>query len=100
MKQLARKIREEHEAAKPKEKLIWLTEELDQIRAQFPPEHYGPQEMAEAVTGHRETDDETGEFLHEPTKRLAEHLAGIEEVTWDMLRDNAVKIKKRKLKDY
>ena len=54
MKQLARKIREEHEAAKPKEKLTWLPEELDQIRAEYPQDLYTPQEMAEAVTGHRD----------------------------------------------
>ena len=87
-------IRGGHEGATPKEKLTWLPEELDQIRAQFPQDLYGPQGIADLVTGHRETDDETGELLHRPTERLAEHLAGIEKVTWEMLRDNAVKFRR------
>ena len=94
LKKLLQRIRDQQ--AKPQEKLSWLPEEVDQMKQEMAAAEMGPQEYAARITGKGEQNLETGELIHRPTERLAEQLAGIEEVTWEMLRVNAEKIRKRK----
>ena len=94
LKKLLQRIRDQQ--AKPQEKLSWLPEEVDQMKQEMVAADMYPQEFAARITGRGEQNEETGELIHRPTERLAEQLAGIEEVTWEMLRVNAEKIRKRK----
>ena len=94
LKKLLQRIRDQQ--ATPQEKLSWLPEEVDQMKQEMAAAEMGPQEYAARITGKGEQNLETGELIHRPTERLAEQLAGIEEVTWEMLRVNAEKIRKRK----
>ena len=94
LKKLLQRIRDQQ--AKPQEKLSWLPEEVDQTKQEMAAAEIGPQKYAARITGKGEQNLETGELIHRPTERLAEQLAGIEEVTWEMLRVNAEKIRKRK----
>ena len=96
LKELRKKIRSEHEAAKPRVKLAWLPEEVEAIKDAWKGSPLDAQEIAEQITGQRATNPETGKFLHEPTERLAEQLAGIERITWQDLIDNAERVKTRK----
>ena len=94
LKELRKKIRAEHEAAKPQERLAWLPEEVEKIKGEWP-EDFTPQDIAEQITGQRAEDPKTGEFLHKPTERLAEQIAGIERITWDDLVENSRTIRRR-----
>ncbi len=95
LKRLLQRLRDQQ--AKPQEKLSWLPEEVDQLRQEMIASEMGPQEFAARITGKGEQNLETGELIHRPTERLAEQLAGIEEVTWEMLKVNAEKIRIRKM---
>lgn len=101
LKKLLQRIRDQQ--AKPQEKLSWLPDEVEQIKRDFEAaaEQIGwgfdPVEMAEQAAGRRSKQDpETGDLLDPAIKRLAEQIAGIEQVTWEDLRTNAEKIRKRK----
>ena len=94
MKKLLQRIRDQQ--AQPQEKLSLLPEEVDQFKQEMVAAEIGPQEYGARITGKGEQNLETGELIHRPTERLAEQLAGIVEVTWEMLRVNAEKIRKRK----
>ena len=69
---------------------------MEQIKEAYKEAPLDAQEIAEQITGQRATDPNTGEFLHKPTERLAEQLAGIERITWQDLIDNAERVKTRK----
>ena len=49
LKKLRRKIRAEHEAAKPQERLAWLPEEVESIKDQYQGTDFDTQEIAAAV---------------------------------------------------
>ena len=95
MKALAAKIRREHEAAKPQTRLAWLPEEVEQIKETYKDSDFTAQDIASEITGKRATDPTTGEFLHKPTELLAEQIAGIKELTWDDLVENARTVRRR-----
>ena len=95
LKRLLQRLRDQQ--AKPQEKLSWLPEEVDQLKQEMIASEMGPQDFAARITGRGEQNLETGELIHRPTERLAEQLAGIEELTWEMLRVNAEKIRIRKM---
>ena len=95
MKALAAKIRREHEAAKPQERLAWLPEEVEAIKEAYKDSDFTAQEIASEITGQRAEDPDTGEFLHKPTELLAEQIAGIKELTWDDLVENARTVRRR-----
>ena len=101
LKKLLQRLRDQQ--AKTQEKLSWLLEEVDQIKRDYEAaaeqlgEGFGfdPVEMAEQAAGRRSKQDpETGELLDPTIKRLAEQLIG--KVSWEDLRLNAEKIRKRK----
>ena len=94
LKELRKRIRAEHEAAKPQERLAWLPEELDEIKSEWPAD-FTPQEIAELQTRQR-IDIDKQAFSSKSTERLAEQLAGIERITWEELRENAERVKVRK----
>ena len=61
----------------------------------------GCSEIAEQITGQRATDKDTGAFLHKPTERLAEQLAGIKHISWyDLIREAETKRKRKQGKGY
>jgi len=94
LKKLLQRLRDQQ--AQPQEKLSWLPEEVDQLKQEMNAAEMGPQDFPARITGRGEQNLETGELIHRPTERLAEQLAGIEELTWEMLRVNAEKIRIRK----
>ena len=102
LKELRKKIRAEHEATKPQERLAWLPEEVEAIRDQYKGSDFVPQEIAAEVMGLRggsAYDDETGELKDKRAERLAEQIAGIEVLTWKDLVANAERVRKRKTGD-
>ena len=104
LKELRKKIRAEHEAAKPQERLTWLPEDIEAIRNQYEGTDFDPQEIATLVLGIRgkpggECDLETGELKDKRAERLAEQIAGIEVVTWNDLVANAERVRRRKTGD-
>ena len=104
LKELRKKIRAEHEAAKPQERLAWLPEEVEAIKTQYEGTGFDPQEIAALVMGLRGRsgsayDEETGELKDKRAERLAEQIAGIEVLTWKDLVANAERVKQRKTGD-
>ena len=101
MKALAAKIRREHEAAKPQGKLSWLPEEVEQIKENYKdhPGIAGAEESASDVLGlpqwDGQYDSETNELKDKRAKALAEQIAGIKELTWQDLVENARTIRRR-----
>ena len=103
LKKLLQRLRDQQ--AKTQEKLSWLPEEMDQIKRDYEAASeqlgegwsYYPIEIAEEVVGRRtDLNPKTGDPLDPTIQRLAEQIAGIEQVTWEDLRLNAEKIRKRK----
>ena len=102
LKELRKKIRAEHEAAKPQERLAWLPEGVGAIKDQYKGADFTPQEIAAEVVGLRggsAYDDETGELKDKRAERLAEQIAGIEVLTWKDLVANAERVRQRKTGD-
>ena len=104
LKELRKKIRAEHEAAKPQERLAWLPEDIEAIRNQYEGTDFDPQEIATLVLGllgkpGSDYDLETGELKDKRAERLAEQIAGIEVVTWNDLVANAERVRRRKTGD-
>ena len=102
LKELRKKIRAEHEAAKPQERLAWLPEEVEAIKDQYKGADFTPQEIAAEVIGLRggsAYDDKTGELKDKRAERLAEQIAGIEVLTWKDLVANAERVRQRKTGD-
>ena len=93
LKELRKRIRAEHEAAKPQERLAWLPEELDEIKSEWPAD-FTPQEIAELQTRQR-IDIDKQAFSSKSTERLAEQLAGIERILGGA-RENAERVKVRR----
>ena len=104
LKELRKKIRAEHEAAKPQERLAWLPEEVEAIKTQYEGTGFDPQEIATLVMGIRgkpgsEYDEETGELKDKRAERLAMQIAGIEVLSWKDLVANAERVRRRKTGD-
>ena len=101
LKELRKKIRAEHEAAKPQERLAWLPEEVEAIKDRYEdhPAFSHPQEIALDVLGRPQWadqyDDKTDELKDKRAQRLAEQIAGIERITWDDLVENSRTIRRR-----
>ena len=94
LKELRKKIRAEHDAAKPQERLAWLPEEIDAIKETYKDSDFTAHDIAREALKVRDWEDPRIE-------ELAEHIAGVAPVTWEMLRANAVTVRKRKHgKDY
>ena len=103
LKELRKKIRAEHEAAKPQERLAWLPEEVEAINALYKDIPLGAQEIALDVMRlppwAEQWDSETGELKNKRAERLAEQIAGIEVFTWKDLVANAERVRQRKTGD-
>ena len=103
LKELRKKIRAEHEAAKPQERLAWLPEEVEAIKALYKDIPLGAQEIALDVMRlppwAEQWDSETGELKNKRAERLAEQIAGIEVLTWKDLVANAERVRQRKTGD-
>lgn len=95
VKELQRRIRKEHEAAKPQERLAWLPEQVEEVKGHFDGSDFTAQDIAEITTGKRQSSNHEG-FDDKRAEELAEHLAGISRLTWDELVANAATVRRRK----
>ena len=100
LKELRKKIRAEHEAAKPQERLAWLPEEVEAIKDLYKDAPFDAQEIALHVLGlppwPEQWDSKTNELKDKRAERLAEQIAGIEVLTWKDLVANAERVRQRK----
>ena len=103
LKELRKKIRAEHEAAKPQERLAWLPEEVEAIKDLYKDAPFDAQEIALHVLGlppwPEQWDSKTNELKDKRAERLAEQIAGIEVLTWKDLVANAERVRQRKTGD-
>ena len=103
LKELRKKIRAEHEAAKPQKRLAWLPEEVEAIKDLYKDAPFDAQEIALDVLRlphwPNQWDPETDELKDKRAERLAKQIAGIEVLTWKDLVANAERVRQRKTGD-
>jgi len=107
MRELRRRLRAEHEAAKGEQaRPSWTAQQAIEAKALFEQAHADPtsdwvpnaQDMAEEITGKRKRSDDTGYHLDKDTDQIAQFIYGIGALplTWDDLVANAETVRKRK----
>lgn len=111
MRELRRRIRKEHEAAKEEaNRPLWLPQDAMELRKEYEEQQQAigagdplasdldPQELAARLTGRGEQDPTTGLLKDPETEQLAEVIAGLKELplTWEDLVENAQTVRLRK----